>query len=751
MCPLRQPIGCLVKDINQFFSRLQFRLAFGIALIAFLAMLAAGSIFYMQVRAYQVGRWQSLLSDMAVTKTDTLQRWQSDQRRVVEMFALVPTIRDEADALMTLDSGSLAWQEAHDVLALLMDMIASHEPYIDEMLLLGPADGRVWVSSVPQHEGLYRAGDAFFVYGRRGTYVSGLYPWPVSRQTMATISTPVLSPDGRLVGVLAVHLNLSYLQRLLNDASILESGGRLMLIDEYHHVVASGVDVTDDAAALHSPAVQHVLMHGSGLGKYVNDDGQKVLGVYRWLDTFQAGLIIEIPYSEVLAQAHSLARKVLLSSVLLFFALGIGGFALTRFVVRPLEALTATIQKVRAGDMTARADIVSNDELGLLAKQFNHMLDELAQAYESLRVQQISYEMLFEEAPDGIVLLSARHTIEIANQGFMELLQASDDDLVFGEHIENFVDISTEAWQVLDAQGVLRLRDAMKQLDGGALPVDIRCKRLPDERIQMIFTDISDQFRAEQLMQNMQASLEKMVAQRTSELQMANQELEAFTYSVSHDLRAPLRAISGFLRMFIDRYGEGIPEDGRVLLQKVNDNSRRLSELIQHLLVISRLGRRALKIRPLSADDLRQILLEIIDDLEMQHPDYERVQVTLNDLLPCEADPTLLRQVFENLLSNAFKFSVKQDAPQVEVFSFQGMDGPAYAVRDNGVGFNMDYADKVFMLFQRLHTDTDFEGHGVGLTIVRRIVMRHGGRIWAESKPGQGTTFYFTLPKAETA
>jgi light-regulated signal transduction histidine kinase (bacteriophytochrome) len=237
------------------------------------------------------------------------------------------------------------------------------------------------------------------------------------------------------------------------------------------------------------------------------------------------------------------------------------------------------------------------------------------------------------------------------------------------------------------------------------------------------------------------AALERRVRERTAELEAANKELEAFSYSVSHDLRAPLRAVDGFSRILLDRFSRQLPEEAQSLLKTVITSAHHMGHLIEDLLRLSRLSRQPLSMRPV---DMTALAQEVIDDQRRQNAD-RHVEVVTAGLPDCVGDRALLKQVFVNLLSNAFKFTGKTEHAVVEVGRIQQDGNPVYFVKDNGAGFDMAYAQKLFGVFQRMHRTEEFEGTGVGLSIVQRIIHRHGGRIWAESEVGKGTTFYFTL------
>jgi two-component system, sensor histidine kinase and response regulator len=238
------------------------------------------------------------------------------------------------------------------------------------------------------------------------------------------------------------------------------------------------------------------------------------------------------------------------------------------------------------------------------------------------------------------------------------------------------------------------------------------------------------------------AELEKKVRERTAELEVANKDLEGFSYSVSHDLRAPLRAIDGFSNLLLKNFSANLPSDAQRLLSNVMASARDMRQLIDDLLDFSRLSRQPLTKQHVAVSN---IVHQVLEELRPEQAGRE-IEVRASGIADCTGDPSLLKQVFVNLLSNAFKFTKKQDRAIIEIGSRQQNEETVYFVRDNGAGFDMQYAERLFGVFQRLHRKEEFEGTGVGLSIVQRIVQRHGGRIWAEAAVGKGATFYFTLP-----
>lgn len=260
-----------------------------------------------------------------------------------------------------------------------------------------------------------------------------------------------------------------------------------------------------------------------------------------------------------------------------------------------------------------------------------------------------------------------------------------------------------------------------------------------------ISTDITPLKRAEERERQLNAELEARVRDRTAKLEASTRELDAFAYSVSHDLRAPLRAIVGFSEVMLEEYVDQLDERGKDYLRRVVAATERMGQLIDELLNLSRATRTELTRRPV---DLSAIAHRVIADLAMTDPPrpVSDLEVKIDEDLRAVGDPALLELVLRNLVSNAWKFSAKRDKPQIRVGSTQLDETREFFVRDNGAGFDPRYEDKLFVPFQRLHTVDDFPGSGIGLAIVSRIIARHGGHIWARGAPGEGAAFYFTLP-----
>jgi PAS domain S-box-containing protein len=263
------------------------------------------------------------------------------------------------------------------------------------------------------------------------------------------------------------------------------------------------------------------------------------------------------------------------------------------------------------------------------------------------------------------------------------------------------------------------------------------------EGVHIVMTDITKQLQTQAEVQRLNTELERRVNERTAQLEATNRELEAFCYSVSHDLRAPLRSVRGFTEVLLEQYASQLDSRGQDFLRRVSDASSQMDKLVDDLLRLSRVSRSEIQSQEIN---LSQLAEEVVLELKRAEP-ARAVEVQIQPDLKTQGDARLLRLVLDTLFRNSWKFSGKRADARVE-FGFTGDSNGAFFVRDNGVGFDMAYADRLFGVFQRLHSANEYPGSGVGLAIVQRVINRHGGRVWAEGKVNSGATFYFALPPA---
>lgn len=338
---------------------------------------------------------------------------------------------------------------------------------------------------------------------------------------------------------------------------------------------------------------------------------------------------------------------------------------------------------------------------------------------------------LVDNSSDAAIAISPEGKVIFWSKGAERMFGYASDDAVGRDHNDLIVppgrvDEERRIFQQAVETGPATYESRRRRKDGAELPVEIRLSALETEEGTLVMSairDVTEHREAEQA------------------LQTANAELEAFAYSIAHDLHAPLRAIDGFSQAVLEDFGPQLPEQAQHYLRSLREGAQRMGELIDDLLCFSRLSRQPLSTQTLDHGKLVQAALEELGARQ----EGRKVEIYVADLPPCQGDPALLKQVWLNLLSNALKYSRRRETPIIEVGRISQGGECVYFVRDNGVGFDMRYAHKLFGVFQRLHHRDEYEGTGAGLAIVQRIVHRHGGRVWAEAEVDRGATFYFTL------
>lgn len=383
-----------------------------------------------------------------------------------------------------------------------------------------------------------------------------------------------------------------------------------------------------------------------------------------------------------------------------------------------------------------------------LASFIIHMDIVERRRYENaLRKSEYRMQSILDNSTAIIYIKNIEGRYLLVNHWFEKLFALKREDIIGKTDHEIFSKEFADEFRkndqkVIETRTALHLEEIAPHPQGLATYISIKFPLVEDGgsiyAICGISTDITERKKSEDAIKQLNQSLQQQAVQ----LEITNQELEAFSYSVSHDLRAPLRAIDGFSDLLIHESGENLDAEGQRLLDVIRANTKQMGHLIDDLLAFSRLSRKAMNKRTIQMTELAR---SVIDDLKITQAE-RAASVTIKDLPPAEGDPALIRQVFRNLISNAMKFSKNHPDSVVEIGSFPQDSENVYYVKDNGVGFNMDYGHKLFRVFERLHRAEEFPGTGVGLAIVERIVRRHGGKVWAEGTPNQGATFYFSLP-----
>ncbi len=446
------------------------------------------------------------------------------------------------------------------------------------------------------------------------------------------------------------------------------------------------------------PAAQRMLATGAGIT--LSASIERVLGAMR--DEEDSLLVTREKRSEAVSTSTFLLLPVAVSLSLTILSLAL--FSLNAGVV----------ERARAEEVAAQlAAIVNSSNDAIIGKDLNSIVTSWNAGAERV-FGYAANEMI--GSPITRLIPSDRQSEEL------QIINRVRN----GESVEHFdtLRVAKDGHLIDIAVTVSPIRDKTGEIVGAS----------------KVARDITERKAATEKIRQLNLELEDRVIERTAQLEAANKELEAFSYSVSHDLRSPLRAMDGFSQAVLEDYGPQLPAEGKRYLQTIRDGAQRMGTLIDDLLEFSRLSRAPLNKQTVNTEKL---VRAVLDDLNSERQGRQ-IEIQIGELPSCEGDPALLKQVWTNLLSNAVKYTLHRNPAVIEIGCQAGQEN-VYFVRDNGAGFNMKYVHKLFGVFQRLHRADQFEGTGVGLAIVQRVVHRHGGRVWAEAALDQGATFHFTL------
>lgn len=679
----------------------------------------------------------SELQATALEKEASLNKWVEDKQVNIRALASDPTTLREANNLREAAPDSPEAQAARDAL------IANFKPHLIkgeflELSFLDPHTGQVLASTSPVEEGKFKEDRPYFLNGKKGPFVQNLY-YSIALQSIAmTASAPLKMSNGELVGVVTSRLDLEGMNSIIARRTGLHQTDDAYLVNTSSLFVTQPRFISNPAVlqrGIHTQAVDRCLEQKSGVVEAPDYRNVQAFVVYRWLPDRNLCLIVKLDKTEAYRPARVFGGTIAAISAIALLTAAALAFALARSLTRPILALQEGAERFGRGELDMRLDEVSKDELGQLAIEFNRMAEALAEQQTLLRRRA---EQFFNLSPDLLCTISSSNRIQDLNPAWEQTLGFPRDELK-GRLLTSFVhpdDLSATqtALRRISKEGSGRFENRCRHNNGlyrWLAWVVVRSSQ--DQLLYAAARDITDR-----------RLVEERMRQQSEELERSNRELEEFAYVASHDLQEPLRLVSSHVQLLARRYSGRLDKDADEFIEFAIDGTNRLKSLISDLLAYSKVGTSG---RAYTAVDMESVLAQVLENLRTSLDD-NRVVITHDPLPQVLGDYEQMTQLLQNLIDNSIKFRGKE-APRVHVGARQLSERWLLFVRDNGIGIDPQYTERVFVIFQRLHSRDDYPGTGIGLAICRKIVERHGGHIWVDSEPGKGATFYFTLQPVE--
>lgn len=713
--------------------------------LALAFIIYAGTLFVvLGLLAYNSGRESlrsatiSELEATALEKEAALNQWIEDKEADIATLAADPVIVQAASIMLMESDNSPEFREAHDLLTASINPRLLSGEFL-EVSLIHPQTGQVIASTNPIEEGKFKEDRPYFLEGRSGPYVQNLY-YSIGPQSIAqTAAAPLLAPGGELVGVLAARLDLEDMNEIISRRTGLRATDEAYLVNTSSLFATQPRSLSDPAVlrrGVHTQDIRQCLQQESGVLETVDYRGEPAIVVYRWLPARDMCLVVKLDQTEAYQPIRSFGRTIAGGSLLALLAAAVLGFGLSRTLTRPILDLQTGAARFAQGDLNVRLDDSSPDELGQLAGEFNKMAEALSEQQTFLRRRA---ERFFNLSPDMLSTIHPSGRLLDLNPAWKSMLGYDREELknrLLTEIVHpDDLAMTRTAFQRVITEGSGRFENRCRHQEGYYLWLAwVIVVSREDQLLYAAARDITERRQAE----------EKLKRQ-TDELERSNRELEEFAYVASHDLQEPLHLVASNVDLLTRRYQDQLDDDGLEFLGFVTEGTNRLKSLITDLLAFTRVGTHGKVFVPVN---MEEVLGRVLKIMESSIKDCNAV-VTHDPLPKILGDADQMVQLLQNLVENSIRFRGKAP-PRIHMGVRQLSERWLFFVRDNGIGIYPEYTERVFLIFQRLHSRDDYPGTGIGLAICRKIVERHGGRIWVDSEPGKGATFYFTLQPVET-
>jgi len=706
------------------------------------------------------------LMSVARVKASEFSRWLSSDALSLELLAQRPLARAAMASMISehrdLHAGDdpEAWAEH---LTRHADLLANHrlpalrEGGYTELFLLDPASGETLLSTQSTSEGRLWTAEPFLVNGVEATFIQNPCAIAECGGILMTIATPVLSGDGETVAVLAGHLDFSTVTAIFAEGWDLTSTEDTYLVNDAGRFVTEpkfgeGVVLTRGAP---TEGIERALRGETGTAVYVDYRGVDVLGAFLWLDDRKLALLTEVDLEESLRAVTHMRTTIIAGGALVAFVAVGAGIASATGLVRSIRTLVAATHEIGRGNLAHRVDVKRRDEAGVLGHAFNAMADNLQRVTASrdvlgeevtrrrkveaeLRRSNTVTDFIIETVPELFYQISEDRRFVRWSRRLREVTGYSDEEISAGSPLmffdsEDRIRIAEAISRVFDLGEAEASADLVAK-NGSMTPCPFTGRRrLIDDRPYLIGmgTDVS-------ALKESETRLRRSM----DELERSNQELERFAYVAFHDLQEPLRMMPSYTQLLDKRYGDALDQDAKDFIRYAVDGADRMRQLINDLLAFSRIESRGW---PFERVDLNEVVDIVRSNLTVAL-DESGARLTRDAMPAVSADHAQMVSVFQNLMTNAVEFG-SEDPLRIHVAVRDAGHEWVLSVLDNGIGIDPAFFDRIFILFQRLQTRTEYPGTGIGLAMCKRIVERHGGRIWVESAEGERATFSYSLPK----